>query len=84
MRLSKRAKRRALVVAAILVLGVCSVSVWRVLRTAQVQRLSAEARVEGMRAYHDGDYETALANLGYYLRRKGRDLEALLAFAESR
>lgn len=84
MRLTKRAKRRALVVALILVLGVCGVSVWRVLRIAQIQRLSADARAEGMRGYHDGDYETALARLGYYLRRKGRDLEALLAFAESR
>ena len=84
MRLSKRAKRRIVVFAILCGLAVFAVSGWRFVRKAQLRRLTSEAHVEGMKAYQEGDYDTALPKLSYYLSRKKRDLEALLAFAETR
>ncbi|MEE9129651.1 MAG: tetratricopeptide repeat protein [Phycisphaerales bacterium] len=84
MRLSRRAKRRALVLAVVIGVGVCGIWGWRVIRTAQIERLVTEARIQGMEAYSDGHYETALGRLSYYLTYRKRDLEVLLAFADAR
>ncbi len=84
MRLSRRGKRRLMVISAMVALGGAGVSVWRGVRTAQIQRLASEARIEGIKAYSDGDYATALGKLSYYLTHRKDDLEALLALAEVR
>ena len=84
MRLSRRAKRRALVLAVVIGVGVCGIWGWRVIRNAQIERLVTESRIQGMEAYSDGDYETALGRLSYYLTYRKRDVQVLLAFADAR
>ncbi len=84
MRLSRRAKRRALVLTMVIGVGVCGIWGWRVTRNAQIERLVTEARIQGMEAYSDGDYETALGRLSYYLTHRKHDVEVLLAFADAR
>ncbi len=84
MRLSRRAKRRALVLAVVIGVGVCGIWGWRLIRNAQIERLVTEARIQGMEAYSDGDYVTALGRLSYYLTYRKRDVEILLAFADAR
>ena len=84
MRWSKRARRRLIAVVVALGVVVCGISAWRIARKVQLRRLIAESYVEGMTAYRDGDYATALTSLRYYVRRNRGDLEALLAFAEAR
>ena len=83
MRLSRRAKRRLAVLLAVTVLAGGGLVSWRFVRRAQARRLTVEARVEGFAAFRGGDYKTSLSRLGYYLRRHGSDLEALLAYADS-
>jgi predicted Zn-dependent protease len=86
MRLSRRARRRltALGVVAIAIVGFAAG--WKALRVVRAARLAAQARAEGMAAYHAGDYRTALSRFSYYYsRREGKgDLEVVLAFADSR
>ena len=84
MRWSRRAKRRVIAVVVAFGLVVCGISAWRIARKVQLRRLTAEAYVEGMTAFREGDYATALTRLRYYVRRNQGDLEALLAFAEAR
>jgi tetratricopeptide (TPR) repeat protein len=84
MRFSKRGKRRLIVVAVALCVVVVGVVGWRIARKAQVRRLTAQARVEGMADYEEGRFATALPKLSYYLARNQCDVEALLAFADAR
>ena len=83
MRLSKRAIRRLIAVVVALGLVVCGVAGWRIGRKVQSHQLTAH-HVEGMTAYRDGDYAKALPTLSYYVSRKKGDLEAMLAFADTR
>lgn len=84
MRVTKRARRRMIALGAAVVVLVGGVLVWRVTRKAQVQRLIAAARVEGMDAFHQGDYANALDKLRYYNARRRGDVEAMIAQADSR
>ena len=84
MRLSRRTKRRLIVVAVATGVLVGGLGGWHLARKMQVRRLTAAARVDGMAAYRNGDYGTALTKLSYYLAHQQDDLEALLAFAETR
>ena len=70
-----------------LVIGVLAgggLASWRVVRRAQAHRLTTQARIDGLAAFQEGDYETVLSKLGFYLRGQGDDVEVLLAFADSR
>lgn len=84
MKLSKRGKRRILIVcgiAAVLVVGLVTLVLVR--GTAQDHRI-ADAREEGLAAHAAGDYETALRLLSVYLSSNRTDVEALVAFADTR
>lgn len=82
--LSRRSRRRLIAVAVLAGVAAGGIMAWKGLRRAQVGRLTVAARAEGMEAYRDGDYEKALGQLSYYYTRRKNDLEALLAFADTR
>jgi tetratricopeptide (TPR) repeat protein len=82
--MTRRGRKR---VALVLIAGVLMVPLVLgayMLRQAQKERLLAEKRQEGMAAYRAHDYDTALTNLAYYVRRRGDDAEAALALADAR
>lgn len=84
MRLSKRAKRRIVIVGLVMLVLVILAGFVVLNRGAAQDARIAEAREEGLAAYAQGDYETALGKLSTYLGQHRDDLEALVAFADSR
>lgn len=81
---SSRVKRRvALLVGVILVL-VVGYFIFQGARGASSEKLLAEARIEGLEAHRQGDYDLALTRLSYYLGTHNDDVEALIAFADAR
>jgi tetratricopeptide (TPR) repeat protein len=84
MRVSKRAKRRFLILGVIM-LGFVGVIVTFAMRTGQQQDLRlGEARAEGMAAFEAGDYPTALQKLSYVMSHDKEDVEVLVTFATTR
>jgi hypothetical protein len=87
MRLSKKARRRVIVLASILALAVVSVVGVKAIRAQQQQRLVAEARRDGLQAYEQGDLQDALDELKYYVQHRKNEpevVEVLLKFADAR
>jgi len=87
MRLSKKAKRRVIVLASVLALAVIGVVGVKAIRAQQQRRLVAEARQEGLQAYERGDLQNALDELKYYVQHKKNEpevIEILLKFADAR
>jgi len=83
-RLTHRGKRRLVIVSAVAVALVATlVSLW-MFRNVYRSHLADEACVVGLEAYARGDYETALAELSYCLSHNKENVEALLAFADTR
>lgn len=84
MRLSRRAKRRWIVLGVLAVTGGCGAVAWRALSAAQEERLVAAARQEGLEAWRQGDLKRALDRLSFYHARRKNDIEAMLGFADVR
>lgn len=84
MKMSRRGKRRLILVASIAVVGATAIAGVKMMRTAQQARLVAQARDDGMRAFHQGDLETALRELSYYIQQEKQDIEVLFTFADAR
>ncbi|MDY7109366.1 MAG: tetratricopeptide repeat protein [Planctomycetota bacterium] len=87
MRLSKKAKRRLVVLTAVAVMAVIGVSGVKMIRAHQQERLIAAAHEKGAAAYERGDLQTALDELKYYVQHKKHDpevVETLLDFADAR
>lgn len=73
----------AVLLAGLGVVGAASFAAYTVQNTRKVQR-AAEAGVEGMRLYEAGEYERALPLLSTYVSQNREDVDALVAFADSR
>lgn len=84
MRLTRRGKRRLVLLLAILLFGSAGVYVFKALGHAQQQRLLTEARVNGLAAYERGDYQATLDELKYCVQYQRDDVDVLLPFADAR
>lgn len=82
--ITKRGKRRLLILLGITLLLAAGAAGVVGLRTAQQARRLTESRAEGIAAYEAGDYETALSKLGYVVRRDPTNVEGLLACGRTR
>ena len=71
-------------VVVVLVVAAMGLAIFVGFRDVYRARLASACREEGLAAYKDGDYKTAMEKLGYALSREKNDLEGLLAFAGSR
>lgn len=76
--------RRLIVLASILGVCVATMMIVSVMRNSARKTLTAEARLAGMQAYHDGNYAEAIQHLSYFIARDRSDVEVLMAFAEAR
>jgi tetratricopeptide (TPR) repeat protein len=83
-RLSRRGKRRFVLVLTVGILLVLSAIGFRTIRSAQQTRLFDTAREAGLEAFARKDLETTIDELSYYLQHDNRDVEVLLAFADAR
>jgi tetratricopeptide (TPR) repeat protein len=82
--LTKRGKRRLLILLGISAAIAVSAAGVFAMRRAQLARRHVEARADGMAAYEVGDYPAALSRLGSVVGRYPDDVALLLACAESR
>ena len=84
MRLTKRGRKRLIIVGA--VLGVLAIGggVTVALRGVYKSRVAERAREDGLTAYAAGDYEAALLPLSNAVSYRKDDLDAVLAFADAR
>ncbi len=84
MRLTTRGSRRLFVLLVVVVsIATAAVAFWA-FRDVYRSKLARQSRETGMAAYERGEYDTALGELSYALSRNSDDIEALLAFADSR
>ncbi len=84
MRLTRRGKRRLVVLVVVTAFVCIGGATTFTLRLWYRTHLAARARENGLLAHSQGQYERALGELSYALSRSKADLEALLAFADSR
>jgi tetratricopeptide (TPR) repeat protein len=83
-RLSRRGKRRLLLVAGLVLAALLGAVGFKTIRRAQQARLFTAARADGIAAYEAGDLEQAIDRLSYYIQNDNRDVEVLLAFGDAR
>ena len=84
MRLTRRGKRRLILLLAVALIGSAGVFVFKAIGHAQQKRLLAAARVSGLAAYDRGDYQATLDALKYYIQYERDDVDVLLPFADAR
>lgn len=87
MRLSKKAKRRLIVLTSVIALAAIAVVGVKMIRIQQQQRLVAAAHENGVKAYERGDLQTALDELKYYVQHRKNEpevIDTLLKFADAR
>lgn len=84
MRLSRRGKRRLLVLMLAAVVIGAGFFAFNAIKRAQQERMAAQARAAGLDAYRAGDLKTAVDELSYYFEQNKDDLEVNLIFAEAR
>ncbi len=84
MRLTRRGKRRLVLLLAVALIGSAGVFVFKAIGRAQQSRLLAEARVSGLAAYDRGDYQATLDALKYCIQYDRDDVDVLLSFADAR
>jgi tetratricopeptide (TPR) repeat protein len=85
--LSRRAKRRLIVLISVIVVLAGAVVAVKVFRTQQRQRMIADAYDRGVAAYEQDDLDVALKELSYYLQNNKETPEAaevMLMFADAR
>lgn len=81
MALSKRSKKRFLILGLVMLVIAGGIGTAYVLRERQLDQKSLAALDTGMSAYESSDYESALHNIGTYLQRHSDDAEADTYFA---
>ncbi|MEO1279056.1 MAG: hypothetical protein AAFV77_08875, partial [Planctomycetota bacterium] len=82
--MNRRNKRR-LIVVAVLIGGVVVVGVGGTfVRQANRVRIAESSLQEGLAAYEQEDYRTALGRLGIYARYNDQNAEALVALGDAR
>ena len=79
MRLTRRGKRRLILLLAVMLIGSAGVFVFRAIGHAQQSRLLVEARVSGLAAYDRGDYQATLDALKYCIQYDRDDVDVLLS-----
>jgi tetratricopeptide (TPR) repeat protein len=79
----KTKRRLAILVMACLLIAAAGFGLWS-FRQHQLQTRIAEAREQGLAAFEQGDYATALRRLSFYVGREKEDVEALYAYGYSR
>ena len=84
MRMSKRGRKRLILLVAALMVAGAGVATFVGYRHFRRDALVVESRTEGLEAYERGAYEEALPKLSYVIARNKQDLDALLAFADAR
>jgi len=84
MRMTKRGRRRLLVLFAIVAVLVGGVYAYKSLRAVSRARVAEQSREQGMALYEQGEYEKAMPLLSSAVARDKKDLEALLAFGDCR
>ncbi|MCH8822871.1 MAG: tetratricopeptide repeat protein [Planctomycetes bacterium] len=84
MRLTSRGKRRLVIVSVVVVVLMAILTSLWMFRSVYRLRLADQACATGLEAYARGDYEAALADLSYGLSHNQDNIEALLAFADTR
>lgn len=82
--MNKRTRRRLIVLGSLIAVCIAGVFVVQGIRSMQAARLAEENRAMGMSAYERGDYEKALEYLNYYVTAVRDDVEALIAFGDTR
>ena len=84
MRLTTRGSRRLVVLLVVVAsIATAAVAFWA-FRDFYRSKLARQSRETGIAAYERGEYDAALAELSYALAQNSDDVEALLAFADSR
>jgi tetratricopeptide (TPR) repeat protein len=83
-RLSRRAKRRLLMLFTMTLLASVAAVSLRTIRTVQQQRLVDQARREGIAAYASGNLDLTLQKLSYVFEHEKNDLDVNMTFAEAR
>lgn len=84
MRLTKRGKKRLLILFLLTVFAIGAAGAFLFARSVYRDQLAQDRRESGMAAYAEGDYRKALSDINYYFSRNDDDLEALLVMAASR
>lgn len=83
-RLTSRGKRRLVIVSVVVVVLMATLTSLWMFRSVYSLRLADQACATGLDAYARGDYDTALVDLSYGLASNKENIEALLAFADTR
>jgi tetratricopeptide (TPR) repeat protein len=83
-RLSRRAKRRLIVLIGTGAILCAGAVMFRAIQSAQRQSMIAQSRVDGLRAHDVGDFRLALERLAYFIQFDKSDVEVMLAFADAR
>ena len=84
MRLSRRAKRRLIVLIGAGIVLVAGALVFRTIRGVQRQNMIAQSRVDGLLAHQASDFRLTLERLAYFIQFDKTDIEVMLAFADAR
>ncbi|MEM7228438.1 MAG: hypothetical protein AAF432_06450, partial [Planctomycetota bacterium] len=84
--LTKRGRRRLMLLGALIAIATVSGVTFNVVKNAQKSRLLTEARQRGLAAYYDGRYAIALEGdaLPYVVQFDKDDIEVTMAFADAR
>ena len=82
--MTKRGKRRLLILCVVALFGVAGVFGLRAFRDIQAEKRAVRDRAEGMALYQARDYEEALQPLSRAIPRMKEDVEMLMAFADAR
>ena len=79
----KTKRRLVILVAAVALVGVAG-SIFYVVRVRQIEAKLVQSRDTGLAALEAGEYHVALHNVGVYVRRHGKDVPSLYAYAQAR
>jgi tetratricopeptide (TPR) repeat protein len=84
--ISKRGRRRLIVIFSIIAVVVGAVFTFNIVKGQQKERLFAEARERGLAAYERGDFATALEgdHLPFVIQYDKNDVDVVMAFADAR
>lgn len=84
MRLTKRGKKRLIILFLLMVVAVGGVAAFFLARSVYRDHLAQERLASGLAAYEDGEYGRAMSDLNYYYSRNNDDMAVLLKIAAAR
>lgn len=84
MRLTKRGKKRLLILFLLMVVAVGGAAGFFLARSVYRDHIAQERLASGMAAFEDGDYGRAMSDLNYYYSRNNDDMDALIKIAAAR